>query len=161
MDQKKGGGDKNKRKKKKESKRLKKYNSKRKEFCTLDHTTRAWSMILFVFVHVQLFPFNTIFQYLFPRFRLAFSLTLYKSIVRTFWAWVHSYFGFKSKPVLTIDIMVNYIRLAWQLACILRTNRTCNSMVGFSKYEFNNKLLDDVTFFIVSTCVTWTQLYIS
>ena len=88
-----------------ERKRGKKYNSKRKEFCTLDLTTRAWPRILSVFVHVQLFPFNTIFQYLFPRFKLAFSPTLYKFIVRAFWAWVHSYFGFKSKPVLTILIL--------------------------------------------------------
>ena len=87
--------------KEKESKMLKKYNSKKEKFCTLDHTTRAWPRILFIFVHVQLFPFNTIFQYLFPRFRLAFSPTLYKFIVRAFWSWVHFYFGFKSKPVLT------------------------------------------------------------
>ena len=75
---------------------------KKKEFCTLDHTIRAWPRILFVFVHVQLFSFNTIFQSLFPRFRLAFFPTLYKFIVRAFWAWVHSYFGFKPKLVLTI-----------------------------------------------------------
>ena len=37
--------------------------------------------------------------------------------------------------------MVNYIWLAWKLACMLRTYITCNSTVGFSKYEFNNKLL--------------------
>ena len=101
MDQKKGGGEKTE-KREKESKRLKKYNSKMKEFCTLDHTTRAWPRILFVLVHMQLFTFNTIFQYLFPRFRLAFSPTLYKFIIRAFWAWVHSYFRFKSKPVLTL-----------------------------------------------------------
>ena len=89
---------------KEERKRGKKYNSKRKELCTLDLTTRAWPRILSVFVHVQLFLFNTIFQYLFPRFRLVFSPTLYKFIIRAFWAWVHSYFGFKSKPVLTIAI---------------------------------------------------------
>ena len=46
--------------------------------------------------------------------------------------------------------MVNYI----QLARILRTYRTCNPMVRFSKYEFNNKLLDDVTFFKVTSRVT-------
>ena len=34
-------------------------------------------------------------------------------------------------------------------------------MVGFSKYEFNNNLLGDDTFFRVITRVTWTQLYIS
>ena len=37
--------------------------------------------------------------------------------------------------------MVNYIQLAWKLACILRTYRTCNATVGFSKYKFKNKLL--------------------
>ena len=37
---------------------------------------------------------------------------------------------------------------------MLRTYRTCNPMVGFSKYEFNNKLLGDVTFFRVTSCVT-------
>ena len=43
---------------------------------------------------------------------------------------------------------------------MLRTYRTCNPMVGFSKYEFNNNLLGDDTFFRVITIVTWTQLYI-
>ena len=57
--------------------------------------------------------------------------------------------------------MVNYIQLAWKLACMLRTYRTCNSKVGFSKYEFNNKLLIGVTFFRVTSGVTWTQPYIS
>ena len=73
-------------KEKGERERWKKYNSKRKEFCTLDLTTRALLRILSIFVHVQLFPFNTIFQYLFSRFRLVFSPTLYKFIVRAFWA---------------------------------------------------------------------------
>ena len=59
------------------------------------------------------------------------------------------------------DQMVNYIRFAWKLACMLRPYRTCNPMVGFSKYEFNNKLLGDVTILRITTCVTWTQLYIS
>ena len=57
--------------------------------------------------------------------------------------------------------MVNYIRLAWKLACMLRTYRTCNPTVEFSKYEFNNKLLVGVAFFRVRLCVTWTQPYIS
>ena len=39
-----------------------------------------------------------------------------------------------------IDQMVNYIRLA----CMLRPYRTCNPMVGFSKYEFNNMLLGEI-----------------
>ena len=46
----------------------------------------------------------------------------------------------------SIDQMVNYIRLAWKLACMLRSYRTCNPTVRFSKYEFNNKLLGSVTF---------------
>ena len=56
--------------------------------------------------------------------------------------------------------MVNNIWFAWKLACILRIYRTCNPMVGFSKYEFNNKLLDDVIFFRITSGVIWTQPYI-
>ena len=52
--------------------------------------------------------------------------------------------------------MVNYIRLAWKLACMLGTYRACNPMVGFSKYEFKNKLLVGVTVFRVTSNVTWT-----
>ena len=33
---------------------------------------------------------------------------------------------------------------------MLRTYRICNSIVGFSKYEFNNKLLDCVKLFRVT-----------
>ena len=51
--------------------------------------------------------------------------------------------------------------MAWKLACMLKTYRTSNPMVGFSKYEFNNKLLVGVTFFKVISGVTWTQPYIS
>ena len=57
--------------------------------------------------------------------------------------------------------MVNYIWLIWKLECMLKPYRTCNSTVGFSKYEFNNKLLGDITFFRVTLGVTWTQPYIS
>ena len=57
--------------------------------------------------------------------------------------------------------MVDYIWLAWKLACTLGPYRTCNPTVGFWKYEFNNKLLDDVTFFKIMSCVTWFQPYIS
>ena len=46
--------------------------------------------------------------------------------------------------------MVNYT----QLACILKTYRTCNPTIRFSKYEFNNKLLGGVTFFRVTSGVT-------
>ena len=48
--------------------------------------------------------------------------------------------------------MVNYIRLAWKLACMLRLHAT----VGFSKYEFNNELLGGVTFFRVTSGVIGT-----
>ena len=51
--------------------------------------------------------------------------------------------------------------MAWKLACMLTTYRTCNPMVGFSKYEFNNKLLGGVPFFRVTLGVTWTKPYIS
>ena len=83
---------------------LKKYNSKKKEFYTIDHTISVYLKMLFVFVHEYLFPFNTINQYLFPIFRLAFSPILYKFIIRAFWAWAHSCFGFESKLVLTPNI---------------------------------------------------------
>ena len=57
--------------------------------------------------------------------------------------------------------MVNYIRLALKLTCMLRPCRKYNPTVGFSKYEFTNKLLIDVTFFRVTSGVTRTQPYIS
>ena len=59
-----------------------------------------------------------------------------------------------------MDWMVNYIWLIWNLACILRTYNICNLTVGFSKYEFNNKLLSGVTLLRVTLGVTWTQPYI-
>ena len=37
---------------------------------------------------------------------------------------------------------------------MLKTYRTCNLTIGFSKYEFNNKLLGGVTFFRVTLGVT-------
>ena len=51
--------------------------------------------------------------------------------------------------------------MAWKLACILRTYRTCYPTVEFSKYEFKNKLLVGVVFFKVTSGVTWTQPNIS
>ena len=48
--------------------------------------------------------------------------------------------------------MVNNNQLEWKLACMLKTLKTCNPMIGFSKYEFNNKLLSDVTLFRVTPC---------
>ena len=53
-----------------------------------------------------------------------------------------------------MDLMQNYIWLAWKLACMLRTYRTCNSTVGFSKYEFNNKFLVGVPILKVTLDVT-------
>ena len=53
--------------------------------------------------------------------------------------------------------MVNNIQLTWKLAWMLRTHRIYNSMVGFLKYEFYNKLLGGVTLLRVTPCVTWTQ----
>ena len=43
--------------------------------------------------------------------------------------------------------MINNIQLTWKLAWLLRTYRTCNLTMRFSKYEFYNKLLGDVTLF--------------
>ena len=58
------------------------------------------------------------------------------------------------------DQKVNYIRLAWKLACMLKTNRKCDPTVGLSKYESNNKLLVGVTFSKVTSSINWTQRYI-
>ena len=55
-----------------------------------------------------------------------------------------------------IDQIVNYFWLAWMLT----PYRTYNPTVGFSKYEFNNKLLSSVTYFRVTSGVTQTQPYI-
>ena len=52
------------------------------------------------------------------------------------------------------DQRINYIRLARKLTCMLRSNKKCDPTVGFSKYEFNNKLLVGVTFFRVTSSVT-------
>ena len=57
--------------------------------------------------------------------------------------------------------MVNYTQLVWKLACMLRTHRKCDPTVGLLKYEINNKLLVGVTFFRITSSVTWTQRYIS
>ena len=59
------------------------------------------------------------------------------------------------------DQMVIYTQLAWKLACLLRTDRTCNLTIVFSKYEFNNKLLDGVIFFSVTSGVTWTCIFLN
>ena len=56
-----------------------------------------------------------------------------------------------------MDRMVNNIQLTWKLAWMLKTYKTCNSTVRFSKYEFYNKLLSGVTLLRVTPGVTWTQ----
>ena len=40
---------------------------------------------------------------------------------------------------------------------MLKTYRSWNSMVGFLKYEFYNKLLGGVTLLRITPGVTWTQ----
>ena len=100
-DSKKGGRRKNTRKKKRE---------KGGRNTTVKRKSSSLSIILTghvggCFLHVCMcdsFHFNTIYQYLYPRFRLVFSPTFYKFIVWAFWAWVHSCSGFKSKLVITI-----------------------------------------------------------
>ena len=59
-----------------------------------------------------------------------------------------------------MDWMVYNIQLTWKFTWMLRTYRTCNSTVRFSKYEFYNKLLGGVILFKVTLCVSWTQPYI-
>ena len=53
-----------------------------------------------------------------------------------------------------MDQMVNNIQLTLKLALMLRTYRTYNSTVGFSKYEFYNKLLGSVILLRVTPSVT-------
>ena len=59
-----------------------------------------------------------------------------------------------------MDQMVNNIRLTWKLACMVRTYKTYDPTVRFLKYEFNNKLLGNVTLLRVTPYITWT-LYIT
>ena len=59
-----------------------------------------------------------------------------------------------------MDRIVNNNQLTWKLVWMLRTYRTCNLTMEFSKYEFYKKLLSDITLFRVTLCVTWTQSYI-
>ena len=53
-----------------------------------------------------------------------------------------------------MDQMVNNIQLTLKLALMLRTSRTYNSTVGFSKYEFYNKLLGGVILLKITPNVT-------
>ena len=64
-----------------------------------------------------------------------------------------------------MDWMVNNNQLTWKLVWILRTYRTCNSTVRFSKYEFYKKLLGGVTwiqpyiYVCVCVCVSYYESY--
>ena len=52
------------------------------------------------------------------------------------------------------DWMINNIQLTSKLAWMLRTYKTCNSTVRFSKYEFYNKLLGGVILLRVISGIT-------
>ena len=54
--------------------------------------------------------------------------------------------------------MVNYIWFALNLEYMLRTYRTWNLRVEFSKNEFNNKLLSGVTLLRVTLGVTLSNV---
>ena len=43
------------------------------------------------------------------------------------------------------------------MACTLKTYRTCNLTIGFSKHEFNKNLLSNVTLIRVTSNVTWMR----
>ena len=53
-----------------------------------------------------------------------------------------------------MDWIVNNIQLTWKLARILKTYKTGNSTVKFSKYEFYNKLLGGVILFRITLNIT-------
>ena len=53
--------------------------------------------------------------------------------------------------------MVNNIQLTWKLAWILKTYRSWNSMVEFSKYKFY-KLLGGVILIKVTPSVTFSNV---
>ena len=55
-----------------------------------------------------------------------------------------------------MDWIVNNIQLTWKLARMLKTYKTCNSTVEFSKYEFYNKLLCGIILLRVTPGVSWT-----
>ena len=57
---------------------------------------------------------------------------------------------------MSLDWMVNSIRLIWKFVCMLRTYGTCYSTVGFQNINLI-KLLGGVTFFRITPGITWTQ----
>ena len=81
-------------------------------------------------------PLNTNNQYLFSRFRLAFSPTLYKFIVRACWAWVHSCFGVRVK----ISPYINYLLLcSASNRCSIRPFKSLSSStlpMNFEKVKY-------------------------
>ena len=54
-----------------------------------------------------------------------------------------------------MDRIVNNNQLTWKLVWMLRTYKTCNSTVRFSKYKFYKKLLSGITLIKVTLGVTW------
>ena len=60
-----------------------------------------------------------------------------------------------------MDQVINNIQLTWKLTWLLRTYRICNSTVEFSKYEFKNKLLGNVTQLRIILYVSWKSLSLS
>ena len=54
--------------------------------------------------------------------------------------------------------MINNIQLTWKLAWMLKTYRSWNSTVRFSKYEFYNKLLGGQTLLRVTLGVTLNNI---
>ena len=56
-----------------------------------------------------------------------------------------------------MDRIINNIQLKWKLERMLKTYKTCNSTVGFPKYEFYNQLLGGVTLLRVTPGVSWTH----
>ena len=54
--------------------------------------------------------------------------------------------------------MVNNIQLTWKLAWMLRTYKTFNSIVEFSKYGFYNKFLGGIILLRIIPDITWTQI---
>ena len=57
-----------------------------------------------------------------------------------------------------MDRMVNYIWLAWKFTYMLKTYKTYNLTVRFSKYEFYNKLLGGIILLRVALNITCIQL---
>ena len=57
-----------------------------------------------------------------------------------------------------MDQMVNNIELTKKKAWMLETYITYNSTMGFSKHEFYNKLLDDITLLKITSSITPQKL---